>query len=403
MLGENKFMFEYRKIVPEEKLYVQRLQNIVFGNSRETEEQIREKIANCEYDFDETYCAADENGRVIAGMEVIPYTMWFDGHKTSMYGIGGVASAPESRRAGHVRKLFEKAFDDIYEKGCVFSHLYPFSHDYYRKFGYEPVGAVKKYTLPLEPARKLKSGGAAHDFIRGDSAKDKLIEVYENYASRHNLMISRTEDRWDEVFDVGLFGSDRLYYWKGADGNIKSWVKFKKDGDVMEICDIAWTDCEGMLGILQFIGMFDGAAEKLSLKASSPEFVPELYWNDLYDVEIDTNWIGMTCIVDVERALELMKKPDCEGRFTIKVIDNFARWNNNTYAVEYGGGNCAVRTADPAVTADIETSQLSLVLMLLGAYDFEYIAQTDSVCVNNNMQTLKKVFYKKNLLIADYF
>jgi predicted acetyltransferase len=284
----------------------------------------------------------------------------------------------------------------------VFSHLYPFSHDYYRKFGYEPIGSVKKYTLPLEPARKLKNNGAAYEFIKGDGARNKLIEVYESYASRHNVMLSRSENRWNEVFDVKLFGPDRLYYWKDRNGDIKSWVKFKKDGGIMEIRDIAWIDHESMLGILQFMGMFEGAAEKMRLRAS-PEFVPELYWNNLYDTWVENEWLGMNRVVDAKRALELMKKPDCDGKFTIKVMDKFAKWNNNTYIVEYGGGDCSVKTADAGVSADVETSELALVLMVFGVYDFEQVAKKDDVCVNGNIETLKQAFVKKPILIADYF
>ena len=392
--------YEYRKVTPEERLYVTRVQSIAFSNHSENEEHIREQIANGEYASDEVYGAIDENGHAAAGMEALPYVMWFDGHKAGMYGIGGVASAPESRRMGHVRKIFEKVFGDIYEAGAVFSHLYPFSHDYYRKFGYEPVGGVKKYKLPLEPARNLATGGEAHEFIKGDAARERLIEIYEAYASRHNLMVSRSEKRWDEVFNIGLFGADRLYYWTNDNSEIKSWAKFKKNGETMEIRDAAWSDCEGMLGILQFMGMFDGAAENLSIKAG-PELVPELYWNNLYDIEVEYDWMGMNRVVDVKRALELMKKPWGEGKFTIKIDDDFARWNSNAYSVEYGGGGCAVKTVDSG--ADLETTQRAFMLMVLGVYGFESIASTRAVRINGNAETLKRAFYKKNLLIADYF
>ena len=390
---------EYRKVTPEEKLHVSRWQSIVFSFNLD-EKEIREKIAKGEYKSDNTYGAIDENGRIIAGMDVIPYVMWFDGQKVAMYGIGGVASAPESRRQGNIRGIFEKAFCDIYEKGAVFSHLYPFSHDYYRKFGYEHVGRAIKYTLSLGPARKLKNNGSAYEFIKGDVAKDKIIEVYETYASRHNNMISRTQERWNEILDVNLFGAERLYYWKDAKNNIKSWAKFKKNGNIIEIQDISWTDHESMLGILQFIGMFEGAAEKMSL-AASPEFIPELYWNNLYDIQTENKWLGMNRVVNAKHALELMKKPSNPGKFTIKIVDKFASWNNNTYAVEFGGNDCAVKTTDSS--ADVETSELALVHMIIGVYDFEQIAHRDDVCVNGNIQTLKQVFYKKPLLIADYF
>ena len=398
MADKNKT--EYRKVTPEEKLHISRLQGIVFSFDP-NEKEIREKLEKGEYNSDNTYGAVDENGRVLAGMDVIPFTMWFDGQKVPMYGIGGVASMPETRRQGNIRKIFEKVFEDIYEKGAVFSHLYPFSHDYYRKFGYEHCGAAKKYTLPLAPARKLKNDGNAYEFIKGDNVRDKLIGVYETYASRHNIMLSRSEDRWNDVFNVSLFGADRLYYWKDAGNNIKSWVKFKKENEKMRIHDIAWTDRESMLGILQFMGMFEGAAEKLTFRAS-PEFIAEIYWNNLYDIEIEsTDWMGMNRVVNAERALELMKKPDGNGKFIIKIADRFAKWNNNTYAVEYGGGKCSVKTSADA--ADIEVSECALVQMILGVYEPEQIFNRDDVQINGNIQPIKQVFHKKNLLITDFF
>ena len=390
---------EYRKVTPEEMFYLYRLQIFVFsGNS--TENEMREGIEKNKWKCDYTYGAIDENGRLIAGMEALPYIMWFDGHKVPMHGIGGVASMPESRRQGNIRKIFEKVFEDMYEKNVIFSHLYPFSHDYYRKFGYETCGYAKKYILPLAPARKLKNNGSAYEFIKDDEVENKLIEIYETYASRHNIMVSRSEERWNEVFNVSLVGMERLYYWKDSDGNIKSWVKFKKNGGTVDIYDIAWEDHESMLGILQFMGMFEGAADKMSFRAS-PEFLAEIYWNNLYDVQIENQWIGMNRVVNAKRALELMKKPDGEGKFIIKINDDFAKWNNNAYLIEYGGGKCAVNTTETG--ADIEVSERALMQMILGVYEFEQIANRDDVQVNGNMEILKKAFYKKPMLIADYF
>ena len=402
---------EYRKVTPEEKLYIVRLQGFVFSSDvNEIVKEIREHISKGEYKSDNTYGAIDENGRVLAGMEVIPYVMWFDGHKVPMYGIGGVASLPESRRQSNIRHIFEKAFDDIYEKGAVFSHLFPFSHDYYRKFGYEYCGAAKKYKLSTEYARKLKNNGSAHEFIKSgendeayDKLREKLIDVYELYASRHNIMLSRTESQWKDIFNIDIFGADRLYYWKDAEKNVKSWIKFKKDGDTMQVIDIAWADHESMLGILQFMGMFEGAADNLSLNAS-PEFIPDLYWNDIYDIEEERKLLGMNRVVDAKRALELIKKDDVnEGKFSVKVTDDFARWNNNVYSVEYGGGDCRVKTSAANTDADIEVSERALMQIVLGVFELEQISRRDDVRINSNISVLKKIFHRKNLHIADQF
>jgi len=393
-------MIEYRKVTPEEKLYVSRVQGIAFS-FEVNEKDIREQIKKGEYNSDETYGAIDENGRVLAGMESLTYTMWFDGHKVPMYGIGGVASLPEIRRQGNIRKLFEKVFDDIYESGAVFSHLYPFSFDYYRKFGYESCGATKKYTLQLKPARRLKNNGNVYEFEKDGKAKDRLIEIYEIYASKHNLMLSRSENRWNDVFNIDPFKVERVYYWQDSDNNIKSWVKFKRKDDTVEIRDIVWVDHESMLGIFQFVGMFEGTAEKMTFRAS-PEFVPDFYWNDLYDIQIENQWMGMNRVVNAKRAFELMKKPDGSGKFSIKINDGFAKWNNNTYIIEYSGGECSVNITNNS-QADAEVNERALMQMILGVYEPEQILSRDDVQINNNINILKKAFCKKPLLITDYF
>ena len=391
---------EYRMVAPEERLAVARVQGAAFSFAV-NEKDIRDKIEKGEYKDDEIYAAIDENGRAYAAMEALPYTMWFDGHRVAMYGIGGVASMPETRRQGHVRKVFEKLFSDIHEKGVVFSHLYPFSHDYYRKFGYEQCGSAKKYILPVDAARRLPNRGETREFVKGDAVRDTLVAVYESYASRHNVMLSRSQKRWDDVLNVDGLGVDKLYYWADAGGNVKSWAKFQRNGRLMEISDIAWEDGESMLGILQFMGMFEGTAEKFSFRAS-PEFIAELYWNNIYDIQVENHWIGMNRVVDAKRTLELIKKPDGEGRFAIKINDGFAGWNSGTYTVEYGGGECRVDAVHPG-GADVEVTEHAFMQMALGLYEFEQVAKRADVQTHGNAETLKKVFCKKPILITDHF
>ena len=391
---------EYRLATPEEWLSFARLQNFVFSFVRD-EKEIKEKIAGGGYKNEDVYVAIGEDGQVLAGMGVIPFTIWFDGQKVPMAGIGGVAGTPENRRKGNIRNIFAKVFRDINEKGVVFSHLYPFSYAYYQKFGYEHCGTAKRYTLRTACARKFKNNGTTCEFVNGDDVQSKLTDVYEAYASRQNAMISRSELRWKEVFDFPSFGDTRFYYWQNEKQEVKAWVKFKRDGHKLMIHDIAWSDSEGMFGILQFLGRFDGAAETFTF-TSSPELIPEIYWDSIYEIETETAGLGMNRIVNVKRALELMKKPEGNGKFVIKVIDDFLEWNNATYTVEYSNGECSVETTE-CFAADIETNERALTQMVLGVYGFDNLALREDVSVYGNQDVLGKVFCKKNVFITDGF
>ena len=66
--------------------------------------------------------------------DLIPHQVIFDG--TGKMG-GSECPASGRKRKKFIRNIFEYAMKEMYEDGYVFSYLYPFSHVYYRKFGYE--------------------------------------------------------------------------------------------------------------------------------------------------------------------------------------------------------------------------------------------------------------------------
>ena len=239
------------------------------------------------------------------------------------------------------------------------------------------------------------------EYVKGNDVRGRLIEIYDLFASRHNVMFSRSQKRWDDFFDVPYFNMTQIFYWKDPQGEIKALVKLKRNDKTMEIADIAWVDYEGMIGIIQFIGMYEGAADKFAFN-SSPEFVPELLFGNLYEVGIEPAWIGMNRIINAKRAFELMKKPKGKGKFSVKLTDGFASWNNGTYSVEYGGGDCKVDMSNSS-SADIETNERALAQLILGIYDFNTTSRRNDVVVNGNAETLSSVFVKKPLHLTDHF
>ena len=79
----------------------------------------------------------DDDATMIATFCVLPWHATFDGHEVIMGGIGGVATLPQYRRGGAIRRCFEAALPDMYAQGMVLSYLYPFSNAFYRRFGDE--------------------------------------------------------------------------------------------------------------------------------------------------------------------------------------------------------------------------------------------------------------------------
>lgn len=393
---------EFRELRQDEMLAASRTASVGFSMEYNEEEQ-RKRI---EEQQPHRWGAVGDEGEIQAVMRLFHFKMHFDGHVVPVGGIASVASLPEHRRGGNIRKLFEKVFDYMIENGYVFSHLYPFSHQYYNKFGYELCGMTHTYKLTPASARMIEADGCIVEFLNEEPAGSDMQAmavaikaVYEAYAKKYNMMLSRDDLRWKNILNVTKKSLERIYCWKDEAGTIKGWVKLRSDGVLLTVIDYAWVDQAAMLGVLNFLGQFDGAVEKMQITADE-DFVPELFWGKIYGIESTRKYLGMNRIVDAKKALELMKKPDEAGKVVIKINDCFAQWNNKTYELSYDNQESTVRETN--ASPDLEVSERALAQLILGFMPLDKLTVRKDVQVYNQAP-LTSLFVKKKTYIADYF
>jgi len=77
--------------------------------------------------------------QLVSGLYSLPFKVNFHGVTYPMNGIGDVMSAPEYSGRGGAGKLLTAALQEMAAKQIPLSYLAPFSHSYYRRFGYEQV------------------------------------------------------------------------------------------------------------------------------------------------------------------------------------------------------------------------------------------------------------------------
>lgn len=153
----------------------------------------------------------DDNETLMAMAYIHEYVVNYCGREVPCLGIGEVATRPQHRRCGAVRKIMEEIFKLTAERKWVVSFLYPFSYDYYRKFGYERL--VKRM--------KMKVGSASLSCCERDfnaklyGYKDKsllkdVLYVYNTYAKEHSSMFIR--DETTEAYSLDPFNSGKHTY-----------------------------------------------------------------------------------------------------------------------------------------------------------------------------------------------
>jgi predicted acetyltransferase len=370
----------------------------------------RENIDKGKYDSDDNWGAVDEDGVLLSTMRAIPYEIWFDGTVVPMTGIASVASAPEHRRGGHVRNTFAALFEDMRERGVVFSHLYPFSYAYYRQFGYESIGARTGYTLPAPKAGKFRGKGRAGEYRSGSTTgggsapdiRSALVDIYETYAAPYNNMIKRSPAQWDDVLKTDETKNERVYYWQNSKSVIRAWVKlaWKPAESILQVQQYAWDGDEGLLGFMDILSAYDGNAKTVELPAPD-DFTPDLFWADIYDTKVSLRGMGMNRIVDAARGLELLKKPGTANRVIIKVNDGFAPWNNKTFELTYDRSGSQVRECSHQ--PDLEVNERALLQLLIGYKGLDAVRLRGDVVVNSNIDALRELFPAKRINIADHF
>lgn len=121
-----------------------------------TEEEKREDARNRCFgtflDDDETICG------VVNSRE---YLCRFDGGTYKLGGVGGVSTLPQYRRGGVIRACMTASLKDMYANDFTFAFLYPFSMQYYRKFGFEAGAPEYRWTVPFTAMNRRMSAGTS--------------------------------------------------------------------------------------------------------------------------------------------------------------------------------------------------------------------------------------------------
>jgi predicted acetyltransferase len=395
---------EIRPIKPEEKIIKSKIQSIAFMYSQDFSQAEKNPEAFGK-DYETTRAAFDDNGKMCSCLELIPFTVQFDGHGVPMGGIGGVASLPEEREKRYIRHIFKAVMAEMYEKGYVFSYLYPFSHAYYRKFGYELNMRLRSYTIPLTALKAFEQRGKL-SLITGRDDRGPIISVYERFITPLNLVVHRTKRLWDAFFEKDPYKDNvYLYLWSDTQGEPGGYVQFRPEKQPNQKCtlhvqELVWLNDTALSGILSFMSGLTAQAEQIVWRA--PDFVELLpLFQEPYDIKQEILTFGMNRIVNAAKALEAMHVPMEGGEVTLEVRDDFFEPNNGIYTLtwEQGQKKVARSSKTPDMTCDVQT----LSQLVTGFASPGLLKGFGRLKIHNNKDSIQKLFIPKRLYINNYF
>lgn len=270
-----------------------------------------------------------------------------------MGGIAGVACLPASRGKGYASACLKHALEQMREMGQVISTLFPFSWDFYRNLGWEWVGVQRRYALPgriLRPDPETENVRAA-----APADRDRIIEVYTQFAGRYRGMIAREEKHWNSILDDAPKKHTFTYLYE-RDGSAEGYLTYRggkwKETWLREFIALTPRARRALLGLLRRHEM---QTEKFAWHA--PDDDP--LWLQFYHWDIGTKIEPKTQgrVVDVVGALRAWRPAtEARGAVNLAVQDACAPWNSRTWQVAFEGGEVSVHPtrAEPQVSLDIQ-------------------------------------------------
>ncbi|MFC6231513.1 enhanced intracellular survival protein Eis [Paenibacillus allorhizosphaerae] len=295
--------------------------------------------------------------RLAAAMNILDLKTWIQGKAFDMGGIASVATWPEYRRGGLVKRLLDNALHSMRDKGQTVSFLHPFQFGFYRRFGWETYAEYKTYEIPTALMPKLSPQPGR--IVRSSPDAGLLNPLYEAYASRYNGSLVRSEKWWKDRIFGRRQGEIAVYYDEA--GQPGGYVHYQVKDRVCTVHELVALHHGARLALWRFLADHDSMIDKLKLNAPADDRLPFLLDNPRIKQELVPYF--MARIVDVSGFLE--KYPFVSGVedcVRLEINDAQAAWNNGTFLLKIDeSGTAKVETGGPetgehpVLSCDIQT------------------------------------------------
>lgn len=389
-----------RQLKKEEKSMAGRVSGLCFHER--IEDPVKKK-EEWEAGEEEDWGAFDEKGTLMARIINNRYTSYLDGQEVQNGGIGAVSTLPEYRNTGAVRAIFEKLLPYAYENGEVISTLYPFSHSFYRKFGYETVCYRNQYKFKPEVLKGYRFDGEVIMWEEGQDISDYLT-LYGQFAPKYNLAVKRDETLMKKEHMKGNIYKERKFsYLLRENGEDLAYLLiedvYQPEAAFMWVEEAVWNSPEGFRAILGFLARFSADYGEIELTLPYDlEFYSIVRSAKAYEIQKTTRQDYMVRVIHVKRMLEVISKP-AGTDFTIRVCDPQIEPNNRIFHVTENLVEEAVNRTD----ADMEVSIQAFSQLAVGAISLKEAMLREDLTVRAKEEMFCNLFQRKPVFINEHF
>lgn len=333
------------------------------------------------------------------------FTSRVRGTDLTMAGLSAVATPPEHRRKGMIRRLLTESLREYRDREVAIATLWPFETPFYAQFGW--ATAFRTAVQTADPAVYRIGDPPAGRYYRAENNDWRALDsVLESHAVDYELAVDRSESWWRNRAFHGWNSDPYVYVWE-RDGEPGGYVVYsiaeEDDGKLLGVWDMAFVDHEAQWAMLRFLADHDSQVETVRVSAPAQEHLLDVVENPA-DLTVSLEAGAMVRIVDIARALEALSySTDVSGTVTIAIDDPLVDWNDGTVDVSFAEGTATVTPSDRPT--DVELGIGALSQLFVGYRDLDTLATENDAIVENASRaaTLDAAFPESAVYLREGF
>ena len=350
--------------------------------------------------------AFEDDGETLMGkVEVNRFKSNFYGDYVEAMCVGGVATRPECRRAGCIRRCFQYIFDAADRFSWEISYLYPFSYAYYRKFGYERMTDSYDVTVRMHSLAHFER---SMDFVlmEREEQRQDVKAAYLRFAADINGMLYPDDRLLLSHGSCEPYLTGKNTYIGYEKGEPSCYLTFECRLPEIEVHELAYTSPSSLRAMLGFLRTYDAQADTVKFHRIALDS-PLLYvLREFADVRAELIPNTMCRAVDVLKLLQRVPFKEIQGDFSVSVVDPHIRRNNRIFDFSGADGKVSISARDTGLY-DVRLNIQTMTQLLHGFDDFDLkkAAYLDGVeiCDPIGAERLFKAFPRRSSMLIEHF
>lgn len=383
-----------RKIMLTEIEEVKALRNYSFSS-----EYTGERLKDFEYWVEKSDSLGSFiNEKLVGQLMILPLNMTIGDINMSMGGIGFVATYPEYRNRGIVKKLMIEALQTMRKNKQAISILAPFSVPFYRHFGWEIFNDVLEFEITSQQFPRLSK--SLDDVVRmtfdniDDLFFEQVKQFHNEFAEKTNGLMKRSDMWWNRIISRQPKSVIMAVY---NDDVITGYMRYEIIGTDFIMEDFYTEDYETEQAIWRFIvahqasvTMIKGSTKvqrKLAVTFNEPQISRVMKQKT------------MLRIVDIELFVNQLNLNIADEIF-LNIIDAFAPWNEGLFVINSDGMSKVEYTKHEILHIEINW----LAPLFAGYLTIDDLCYLKIISISHELyMRLKAVFSSEPLFFNEYF